>query len=166
MNLAQVLILGLVQGATEFLPISSTAHLILLPWFFKFPDPGLVFDISLHLGTLFAILIYFRREWGEIARVGAEVGTKIFSGTKDSFLKNFVPPRALRQDPSPESLLKFLIIATIPAIFFGVLFESWAESLFRTPVLIAGALAVFGLILWWVDSKFKHLNDLDRKSVV
>ncbi len=66
MNLAQILILGLVQGLTEFLPISSTAHLILLPWFFRFPDPGLIFDIALHLGTLLAIVIYFWREWREI----------------------------------------------------------------------------------------------------
>jgi undecaprenyl-diphosphatase len=128
MNLTQVLILGIVQGATEFLPISSTAHLILLPRFFGFPDPGLTFDISLHFGTLLAILIYFRREWVAI-------------------LKG-----------------KLILFATIPAIFFGVLFESWAETGLRSPSLIAVTLVVFGLILWLVDKKISHLGHLSYLS--
>lgn len=157
MDFAQIIILGLVQGVTEFLPISSTAHLILLPWFFKFSDPGLTFDIALHLGTLLAILIYFWREWWEILQESAEVGTKIFSGTNlPSFLKNFVPPRTLN----------VLFIATIPGLVFGFLFESWAETFFRSPIIIAISLAFFGLLLYIADKKFTHkkaLDDLDLK---
>ena len=63
MNIFQAIIFGAVQGLTEFLPISSTAHLILLPWFLGWPDPGLAFDVALHLGTLVALLIYFRADW-------------------------------------------------------------------------------------------------------
>ena len=63
MTIFQAIIFGLVQGLTEFLPISSTAHLILLPWFMGWPDPGLAFDVALHLGTLVALLVYFRAEW-------------------------------------------------------------------------------------------------------
>lgn len=137
MDLFRVLVLGFVQGTTEFLPISSTAHLILLPWFFGFKDPGLTFDIALHLGTLLAILIYFRKEWVDILKRSDLLGGRTSPG-------------------------KLLLIATVPGILFGILFESWAETFFRTPSLIATALAFFGLLLWLVDSKSKRLNDLNH----
>src|SRR4029078_11825588 len=63
MTIFQAIVFGTVQGVTEFLPVSSTAHLILLPWFLGWPDPGLAFDVALHIGTLVALLIYFRWEW-------------------------------------------------------------------------------------------------------
>ena len=63
MNIIQAILFGAVQGVTEFLPVSCTAHLILLPWFMGWPDPGLSFDVALHLGTLVALLIYFRKDW-------------------------------------------------------------------------------------------------------
>ena len=63
MSIFQAIVFGAVQGLTEFLPISSTAHLVLLPWAFGWPDPGLSFDVALHLGTLVALLIYFRADW-------------------------------------------------------------------------------------------------------
>ncbi len=140
MSLAQVLVLGCIQGLAEFLPISSTAHLILLPYFFNFPDPGLVFDISLHLGTLLAILIYFRKEWLELIR-------PVFPISQTGIIRI---GRAV------------IIVATIPGILFGMLFEHWAESIFRTPLLIAFNLVIFGFILWFVDKKAKHLNELSR----
>lgn len=137
MDLLQILVLGFVQGTTEFLPISSTAHLILFPWFFGFKDPGLTFDIALHLGTLLAILIYFRKERVDILKRSDLLGGRTSPG-------------------------KLLLIATVPGILFGILFESWAETFFRTPSLIATALAFFGLLLWLVDSKSKRLNDLNH----
>ena len=70
MPLLEVIVLGLVQGLTEFLPISSTAHLALVPWLFGWPDPGLGFDIALHIGTLAAIVIYFYRDWVQIVAQG------------------------------------------------------------------------------------------------
>lgn len=133
MSLAQILVLGLTQGATEFLPISSTAHLILLPWFFKFPDPGLIFDISLHLGTLLAVIFFFRKEWWNL-------------------IKNL----------KKNNLVVLLVFATIPGVILAVLFESWAETGLRSPFLIALSLAVFGIILWLVDTRVKHLNDLNH----
>src|ERR1044071_5622014 len=72
MTIFQAIIFGTVQGLTEFLPVSSTAHLILLPWFLGWPDPGLAFDVALHLGTLVALLIYFRADW--LTLVGAAFG--------------------------------------------------------------------------------------------
>src|SRR5437660_10248328 len=69
MSIFQAIVFGAVQGFTEFLPVSSTAHLILLPWFMGWPDPGLSFDVALHLGTLVALLLYFRADW--IALVAA-----------------------------------------------------------------------------------------------
>ncbi|TSC54117.1 MAG: undecaprenyl-diphosphatase [Microgenomates group bacterium LiPW_16] len=165
MNLAQALLLGLVQGATEFLPISSTAHLILLPWFFKFPDPGLVFDISLHLGTLLAILIYFRREWGEIIRGIFWRGVTRSGGTarqRAAFSRALAGEQ--RAAGPAATLLPLLLVATIPGIFFGIFFESWAETIFRTPLLIAITLVFFGIILWLVDTRVKHLNDSNYLS--
>ncbi len=155
MTLAQVLILGTVQGFTEFLPISSTAHLILLPWFFKFPDPGLTFDIALHLGTLLAILIYFRKEWIEL------FGMAIIGVRGAHKRAHFVG------DLSTLNLLIFILIATIPGVIFGGLLESKAETIFRTPLLLAATLAVFGLILLLVDKKIGHLGnlgDLDKRK--
>src|SRR5438477_6237176 len=95
MTIFQAIIYGIVQGLTEFLPVSSTAHLILLPWALGWPDPGLSFDVALHLGTLVALLIYFRADW--IALAGSGIG--ILRG----------------QTKTPDArLVMFIIAATIP----------------------------------------------------
>lgn len=135
----QSIILGIVQGLTEFLPVSSSAHLILVPWLFQWPDPGLAFDVALHLGTLLALLVYYWREW-------LDMGLSLASG------KAF-----------PRRLLFLLIIASIPGAIIGVLLEKQAETVFRSPLLIAGTLAIMGLILWIADSvgaKNRRLQDL------
>ena len=135
----QSIILGIVQGLTEFLPVSSSAHLILVPWLFQWPDPGLAFDVALHLGTLLALLVYYWREW-------LDMGLSLASG------KAF-----------PRRLLFLLIIASIPGAIIGVLLEKQAETVFRSPLLIAGTLAILGLILWIADSvgaKNRRLQDL------
>ena len=174
MDFTQIIILGLVQGVTEFLPISSTAHLILLPWFFKFPDPGLTFDIALHLGTLLAILIYFWKEWWEIVQQSAEVAHRNFDSASNSLAENQTllnESHRRSQGEASQNLwapraLSLLFIATIPGIFFGFLFESWAETFFRSPIIIAISLAFFGLLLYIADKKFTHqktLEDLDLK---
>jgi undecaprenyl-diphosphatase len=123
----QSLILGAVQGLTEFLPVSSSAHLIIVPWLMRWDDPGLAFDVALHLGTLLALLIYYWREW-------LEMGLSLASG-----------------DPVPRRLLFLLILASVPGAIIGVAFEKQAETIFRTPALIAGATAVLGIILWMAD---------------
>jgi undecaprenyl-diphosphatase len=123
----QALVLGAVQGLTEFLPVSSSAHLILIPWLLNWKDPGLAFDVALHLGTLLALLIYYRQTW--IKLVGSLVN----------------------DDVASRRLLFLLIIASVPGAIIGVLLEKQAESIFRSPLLIAGAMAVMGLVLWLVD---------------
>src|SRR5262245_4266305 len=128
MNLFQSIVLGAVQGVTEFLPISSTAHLILTPWFFGWPDPGLGFDIALHLGTLVALLLYFRAEWFQLAQGGVAL------------------LRGQRRDPNAR-LLTFLILGTIPGLIAGALLNNLAETTLRRPLVIASALIVLALVL-------------------
>lgn len=123
----QAIVLGAVQGLAEFLPISSSAHLVLVPWLFRWNDPGLVFDVALHLGTLVALLLYYWRDW-------LAMGASIFNGDSDR-----------------RRLLILLIVASIPGALIGVLFEKQAESTFRSPVVIAIALAVLGVVLWISD---------------
>ncbi len=129
----QAVALGIIQGLSEFLPISSSAHLTLAPWLFGWEDPGLSFDVALHFGTLIAVLWYFRMEW--LALIKAAFGI-ITSG---------------RVETPEKRRVIYLIIATIPGAIGGFLLQSRAESAFRSPQLIAIALIVMGLILWLVD---------------
>lgn len=133
MTVFQSLVLGLIQGLTEFLPVSSSAHLSLAPYLFGWPDPGLSFDVALHFGTLIAVLWYFRREWAKL--IGAAVSV--------------VATRKV--DTIEKKRVVFLIIATIPGAIGGLLLEKKAETAFRAPALTAIALIVMGIILWLVD---------------
>src|SRR5262245_46658496 len=128
MNIFQAIIFGAVQGLTEFLPISSTAHLILLPWFLGWPDPGLAFDVALHLGTLVALLIYFREDW--TALIGSTFG--IFRG---------------RTHAPDARMLMMIIAATIPGAAAGALFEHQVEDALRAPQLIAIMLIAMAFVL-------------------
>jgi undecaprenyl-diphosphatase len=129
----QATVLGIIQGLSEFLPISSSAHLTLAPWLFGWEDPGLAFDVALHFGTLLAVLWYFRMEW--LALIKAAFGI-ITSG---------------RIETPEKRRVVYLIIATIPGAIGGLLLQSRAESAFRSPQLIAIALIVMGILLWLVD---------------
>jgi undecaprenyl-diphosphatase len=129
----QALVLGIIQGLSEFLPISSSAHLALAPWILHWPDPGLAFDVALHFGTLVAVLWYFRAEW-----IGLIVAAK------DMIVRRRVETERQRR-------VLFLILATIPGAVAGLALEKQAESAFRDPRLIAIALIVMGLLLWAVD---------------
>ena len=124
MPLLEAIILGIVQGLTEFLPVSSTAHLALVPWLVtrlgiaNWSDPGLTFDVALHTGTLFAILLYFWRTWIQILR--AAFGGKVvrFSETSDN-QTNLTPEEQNRE----RRLLWYMIAATIPAGLAGAALE-------------------------------------------
>jgi undecaprenyl-diphosphatase len=129
----QALILGLLQGLAEFIPVSSSAHLVLAPWVFGWQDPGLAFDVALHVGTLVALLWYFRAEWLRLLSSALVV----------------VRTRSL-QGPE-ERRLAYLVIGTIPGAIAGVLFERKADEAFRAPVLVASALIIMGILLWLVD---------------
>src|SRR6266851_4361130 len=123
----QTFVLGTVQGLTEFLPVSSSAHLVLVPWLMKWHDQGLAFDVALHLGTLMALLIYYWRQW-------LAMGASLVNG-----------------DRPQRRLLSLLVVASIPGAIIGLLFEKQAETIFRSPLLIAAALALLGLALWFFD---------------
>ena len=114
MDMIQAVVLGLVQGLGEFLPISSSAHLVLVPWLMKWADPGLTFDIALHVGTLIAVVVYFWKDW-----------LKLLS-------KGLTKPKERE-----GKLFWYLVLATIPGALIGFLLENIAETLFRNPVLIA-----------------------------
>ena len=135
----EAIVLGAVQGLAEFLPISSSAHLVLVPWLFRWNDPGLVFDVALHLGTLLALLIYYWRDW--VAMVAS-----LFNGDRER-----------------RRLLMMLIVASIPGAVIGMLFEKQADTTFRSPLLIAIALAALGIVLWVVDRgapQSRKINDV------
>jgi undecaprenyl-diphosphatase len=134
MNLVHAVVLGALQGFSEVLPISSSAHLILVPWFLAWPESGLTFDVALHLVTLIALTAYFRRDIIQL-------------------LANAIDALATRSLDTPAKRLPFLILAaTVPAGIVGKLFEQTVEELFReSPLLIAIFLIVFGVILGLAD---------------
>ena len=130
----QVVVLALVQGLTEFLPISSSAHLILFPRLLGWQDQGLAFDIGVHLGTLLAVLGYFRNEVKLLAV---------------AWLKTLY-----RRTSSAEGRLAWgLVVGTIPVGLAGVLFNDLIESTLRSGLVIALSTLFFGLLLWWADAR-------------
>jgi undecaprenyl-diphosphatase len=154
MPLIEAIVLGIVQGLTEFLPISSTAHLILIPWLLGWKDPGLAFDVALHVGTLAAILIYFFRDWLQV--IAQALGMR-YDGDP-----------ALKRN---QGLLWLMVAATIPIGVFGYLFQHRAETVWRTPYVIAAMMIGIGLVLWWAErvgrkqKNLGHLNLADALTV-
>ena len=149
MNIIQSAVLGFVQGLTEFLPISSTAHLALVPWFFRWNDPGLAFDIALHIGTLAAVVYYFWRDFVLIIR---EFIQGIFT-------------RSFKDYPNGRLGL-FIIIATIPGALFGFLFEKQAEEAFRDPLVIALSIFIFGIVLYIADRFSRKRKEISDMSIL
>jgi undecaprenyl-diphosphatase len=135
MSVFQAAAFGVVQGITEFLPISSSAHLLLLPWFFGWPDPGLAFDVALHWGTLLGVVVYYRRDCAQMLKT-------IFS----------------------NSLLWKIAFATLPAVVAGVLVKDLAETAFRSPWITAGTLSGVGLLLYFADRTGRGSDTLDQLS--
>ena len=133
MSYAHALVLGLVQGLTEFLPVSSSGHLILVPHVFGWPDQGLAVDAALHLGTLAALLAYFRAEIFDL-----------FSGAMD------------------RRLGVIIVIATIPGAVAGLLFAKQIEANFRSPLLIAATTAFWGLVMLLADRQARPTQPLQR----
>jgi undecaprenyl-diphosphatase len=136
MQIIQSIVLGVVQGLTEFLPISSSAHLVLVPWVFHWQDLGLSFDMALHLGTLTALIIYFWRDWVDL-------------------IKRWKEP-----------LLWLILIACVPAGFFGFRYEAYFESVFRDPRIIAAFMIVFALFLWLAEVYGKKKRELQSLNIL
>jgi len=132
-------VLGLVQGLSEFLPISSSGHLLLVPWLFDWHDfdsesTEKAFDVALHLGTLIAVIAYFRHDLARYVREGV----KVFS-------------RRGRPLSTDGRIAWLLLLSTVPAALVGALFESWIDEQLGTPLMIALSLIGFGLLLAWAD---------------
>jgi undecaprenyl-diphosphatase len=130
LSILQAVVFGLVQGLGEFLPISSSAHLILVPWLFGWEDPGLTFDIALHVGTLVAVVIYFWKDWVQL------------------IVKGFTDIQSME-----GRLFWYLAAASIPGAVGGLLLEKSAETIFRSPLLIAVVLILMGLALYGADKR-------------
>ncbi len=129
MNIVQAFVLGIVQGITEFIPISSSGHLVLVPWLLNWPEPGLAFDTIVHWGTLLAVLAVFWRDLVALARAWAR-----------SLVERNLEPTEAR-------LAWLIIVGTLPAALMGFLWEDFFESLFRSPGWVAALLLVTGAIL-------------------
>lgn len=131
-DLLLAILLGAVQGVTEFLPVSSSGHLVLVPWLLNVPDPGLAFDVALHAGTLAAVVFVFWREWRNILTAAA---TRRATGRF-----------------APDMFWK-IALASVPAAVAGVLLEEAASGAFRAPLLVAGTLAGVAVLMAVADRK-------------
>lgn len=144
MQIYQSIILGIVQGLTELLPISSSAHLFLIPWLFNWNIPE-AFDVALHFGTLLAIGIFFFKDWIELIKGGYK--------------------SLIKKEKSTEGrMFWYIIIATIPGGIIGFILDKYAESILTQPIIIAIALMVMGITLYFVDKKSKNKTDYENLS--
>lgn len=146
MDFDQILGLGLLQGLTEFLPISSSAHLILLPLVVGWTDQGLAFDVAVHLGTLLAVVCYFRSDL-----------KKIVAGWTDSLI--------YKKQTQESRLAWMIVVGTIPVGLVGLLAGSLVEIYLRSPSVIAVSTILFGLLLWFADAKGKRSKNEDTMSI-
>jgi len=150
MLLIQIIILAIVQGLTEFLPISSSAHLILVPQLSDWPDQGLAFDVAVHVGTLSAVVWYFRCEVITMARDWGR--------------------SCVRRQQTGESRLAWaVVLGSIPVAIFGLLLHDRVDTTLRSPLVIAWATIGFGLLLWLADVIGRRMRDehrLNWKDVV
>lgn len=142
MSEIQILVLAIVQGLTEFLPISSSGHLILSPYLFGFDDQGLAFDVAVHLGSLSAVLAYFRHDVWRIA-----IG----------WLRALAPGAP----GSGESRLGWaIIVGTVPVVLAGLALKSMVEGDLRAPWVIATTTILFGLLLGWADLRGRRVRGI------
>ncbi len=157
MDLFQALILGIVQGLTEFIPISSSAHLIVVPWLFGWQDPGLAFDVALHLGTLVALLWFFASDWMRLMRAGVT-----------SLVERKIG------DDVDRRLAWLIVIGCIPGALVGVLAESKIEEVFHQPnaphnsvpmIAMGIVIALLGAALFIAERTARHLRELNALSL-
>jgi undecaprenyl-diphosphatase len=151
LDLIQLIILSLIQGLTEFLPVSSSAHLILLPLLTEWQDQGLAIDVAAHLGSLFAVVFYFRKD---ITRI-------LFAGV-NSIVKKDV-------SESDSKLFWYLAIASIPVLISGFLLRDIVSTYLRDPLIIAAASIGFGLLLWYADvtgKRIRQINSINMRDAM
>jgi len=147
-SIVQAIVLGLTQGASEYAPISSSGHLILVPWLFDWSivqdtDLNKTFDVALHMGTLLGALIYFRHDvWRYLKAIVSSI-------------------RRRRIDDTDQRIAWALLIGTIPAVIVGAIFEGVIQDRLGQPWLIAVMFVVFGVVLWWVDRVAPRTRDFE-----
>lgn len=148
MDLIQAIVLGAVQGITEFLPISSTGHLILVPWILGWEEQGLAFDVALHVGTLGALLGYFRADWIEFTRAGLRVisGKREGSGNRGA----------------SERMVLLIAASTIPGALAGLLAEDLVETHLRSPLVIAFTLIAIAVVLIGAERVGRRRKTVDE----
>lgn len=165
-NLFQSTLLAIIQGLTEFLPISSSAHLILPSQLLGWPDQGLAFDVSVHLGSLLAVLLYFHGELWQLFRAWL---LSVFSllGHRQSDKQN--SQTAVKPDAAPKEdygkLAWYLIFASVPAAVAGFFGEDLIAVYARNAGIIAMTSILFGLLLWWADTRTKRFDTLLNLSL-
>jgi undecaprenyl-diphosphatase len=147
MDLTQLIILALIQGITEFLPVSSSAHLILVPLLTEWQDQGLAIDVAAHFGSLFAVVFYFRKDISRILFAGINSILNTDNSTQDS------------------KLFWYLAIASIPVLVFGFLLRDIVSTYLRDPLIIAVASIGFGLLLWYADVAGKRVRQINSISL-
>ncbi len=147
MPLYQAIILGIVQGLTEFLPVSSTAHLAIIPRLLGWEDPGLGFDIALHVGTLAAIFIFFFQDWVQVIANGLGL-----------------PYRGVKPGENSRALLWYLVVGTIPAAIIGARFNKYAEAQWRTFLIMGTMMVVIGIVMWIADRVGQEKSNLDSMT--
>src|ERR1035441_9862235 len=143
MPILQVIVLAVVQGLTEFLPVSSTAHLYLTSWLLGWHTEALQFDIMLHIGTLLAVLIYFFRDWVQI--IGQGFGIRV--GSNQELKHNHM-------------LLWLMAIGTVPVAVAGALFQKQADTTWRNPLVMGVMLVAIGALMWYADKVSPKQRDL------
>ena len=148
MPLLHAIILGIIQGLTEFLPVSSSAHLALIPWLFGWNDQGLSFDIALHVGTVLAVIVYFFRDCVQVIAQG--------------FGLNIGSDPGIRRNPR---LLWLLALGSVPAGIAGLLVKDLAENVWRNNQYLIGSMLIgVGLFMWWADRQGSRKKDLGNVS--
>ena len=155
MPLWQAIVLAVVQGLTEFLPISSTAHLALVPWLFGWKDPGLTFDVALHIGTLVAVLLYFYQTWVELLLAGLGIKKPKGQGAGLSLR----PGHTLDLNHN-RALFWYLVVGTIPAGIAGWLFQEQVATSWRQPVVMGLAMIVIALLMAWAEKTGEYRKEL------
>jgi undecaprenyl-diphosphatase len=141
MTTLQAILLGMLQGLGEFLPISSSGHLVVAPWLLGWPEHSLSFDVALHVGTLAAVLYAFFDDWRRLLAAG---------------LRSTLAGRPFA-DPDSR-LLWLLAAASIPGAVAGLVLEDWAETVFRSPALVAATMATMGLVLLAADRSARNVD--------
>ncbi|MGS2719739.1 undecaprenyl-diphosphate phosphatase [Paraglaciecola aestuariivivens] len=143
MTIFEIIILAIIQGLTEFLPISSSAHLILPSKVLGWKDQGLAFDVAVHVGSLLAVMIYFRQDIQDLTQAWFKQGFR-------------------KQQSNESRLAWWVIIGTIPAVLLGFAFKDFIELYARSALVIATTTIGFGLLLWYADHTAKQTKSIDN----